>query len=202
MPAAKTLTELVRASPLFFGGPLLGDPDRRHRTTASLARACCRAGSATSRRPSTHASARRRPSRASRFAHECAHALHSAYGRAYRQRPRRGFSAHQSRSRIAASDPQCQSPSRMPFRSMGPGTEWTSQPRLGTTWDVLRRPARPLGSVAAASLSVSSRRSKPVRAGRFNDVLGRCETSQTSQIRPISSVDRNQAHSAGDGRRA
>jgi len=28
MPAARTLTELVRASSLFFGGPLLGDPDR------------------------------------------------------------------------------------------------------------------------------------------------------------------------------
>jgi hypothetical protein len=29
----------------------------------------------------------------------------------------------------------------------------TPQPRLGTTWDVLRRPTRPLGSLAAASPS-------------------------------------------------
>ena len=32
MPAARTTTELVRASSLFFGGPLLGDPDRQQRS--------------------------------------------------------------------------------------------------------------------------------------------------------------------------
>jgi len=51
MPAARTVIELVRASSLFFGGPLLGDPDRRHQTTARLARACRRAGSAKASRP-------------------------------------------------------------------------------------------------------------------------------------------------------
>ena len=81
---------------------------------------------------------------------------------------------------------QCQSPSRMPYRSMEPGTAGTPQPRLGTTWDDLRRPTRPLGSVAAASLSVPSRPSKPVTVGRFNGVSGRFETSQTSTKRPRS----------------
>lgn len=34
MPAARTLTELVRASSLFFGGPLLGASDRQPWTAA------------------------------------------------------------------------------------------------------------------------------------------------------------------------
>jgi len=35
MPAARTLIELVSASSLFFGGPLLGDLDRQARTASS-----------------------------------------------------------------------------------------------------------------------------------------------------------------------
>jgi hypothetical protein len=89
---------------MVFGGPLLGDPDRRHRTTASLARACRRVGSASPRRPSIrfgHTSTLR----ASRYAHKCAHALQPAYGGAHRRLPRRGFSARQRRSPRAVSDP-------------------------------------------------------------------------------------------------
>jgi len=168
------------AATLALGGPLLGDPDRLHRTTASLARACCRAWSPTSRRPSIpigHTSARSRVALRACMRARAAACLRPSVPLAAASRLPRP-SASQPARRIRS---QCQSPSRMPYRSMEPGTAGTSQPRLGTTWDDLRRPSRPLGSVAAASLSVPSRRSKPVRVGRFNGVSGRFETSQTSR---------------------
>jgi hypothetical protein len=41
MPAARTLTEVVRASSLFFGGTLLGDSDRHRRAAVPRTASAC-----------------------------------------------------------------------------------------------------------------------------------------------------------------
>ncbi len=69
------------------------------------------------------------------------------------------------------------------IRSMTAAAVGTSKPRLGTSWDDFRRPRRPRRTTRAATLSLISR-SKPGGTGRSNRVLGRFQTSQTSQRRP------------------
>jgi hypothetical protein len=56
MPAARTLTELVRALSLFFGGPLLGAPDRQQRiaTVSPTGAAERQAIASPTTRPSVH----------------------------------------------------------------------------------------------------------------------------------------------------
>ena len=69
-----------------------------------------------------------------------------------------------------------------------------------TTWDDLRRleASHSSSGSLADSLYVSSRRSKPARPGRFNGVLGRFETSQTSLLLKFG-AQRTQATSGQQG---
>ena len=66
---------------------------------------------------------------------------------------------------------------------MTPEVAGTSKPRLGTTWDDCRRPRRPRHTNGVATLSLIAP-SKPVATGRSNRVLGRFQTSPTSQDVP------------------
>jgi hypothetical protein len=144
MPAARTLTELVRASSLFFGGPLLGDPDRQPRTAAgSPTDAADREAIASpTKRTSVHFG--NIPTRA-----RCASRAQGrarAVGRpspmarpAFWARHRHASPAPAKRRRRSQRRPR----TKVTSRSITPATTGTSKPRLGTTWDVFRRPRRP-----------------------------------------------------------
>ncbi len=117
-----------------FGGPLLGDPHRRHRTTGPPACAGRRAGSPAPPRPCRRVRNMRRPSRFASRARMRARAAGCPLPGARQA----GASSRPSPSTpLPARPPRSQRESRLStsYLSMRPSRAGTSQGLLVTTWD-------------------------------------------------------------------